>query len=120
MFLQRMDDRVTVSRPWFSQYQFHLVDSIEKLKKLVDLCIERGIYSIDLETSGVDNRCYEESFFNDGITTRHGMRTVDRIVGVCISFDGKNGYYTPLSHEPDDSNNLPWDPAWDLLERLVH
>lgn len=120
MFLQRMDDRVSVTRPWFPDYGFYLVDSVEKLSRLVDMCIKTGIYSLDLETSGVDNRVYPDEFFADGIVTRHGMRTVDRIVGCCISFDGKNGYYVPLSHEPEDSNNLPWDPAWDELERLVH
>lgn len=83
------------------------------------MCISRGIYSIDLETTGIDTRIYPDEYFEDGVKTRHGMRTIIRIVGVCISFDGKNGYYIPLSHEPEGSNNLPWDPAWDELERLI-
>ena len=120
MFLQQADDRVTVDRTWFSQYGFHLVDTVAKLKKLVDLCLDRGLYSIDLETTGVDNRIYFDEYFGDGKTTRHGMRTVDRVVGVCMSFDGQHGYYIPLSHEPEDSGNLPWDEAWDELSRLVN
>ena len=120
MRMQQLDDRVSVSRSWFPKYHFHLVDSVEKLKKLVDICIEKKIYSIDLETSGVDNRIYTDDYFGDGIVTRHGVRTVDRVVGVCMSFDGLHGYYTPLSHEPEDSGNLPWDPAWDEIERLCH
>ena len=120
MLLQQADDRVTVGRPWFSQYGFHLVDSVTKLKKLVDLCLERGLYSIDLETTGVDNRIYPDEYFEDGKTTKHGMRTVDRVVGVCMSFDGQHGYYIPLSHEPEDSGNLPWEEAWDELSRLVN
>lgn len=115
-----MDDRVSITRPWFNQYKFHLVDSVQRLSKLVDICIARGIYSLDVETSGVDTRVYKDEFFGDGIVTRNGIRTVDRIVGVCISPDGLNGYYVPLSHEPADSGNLPWDPAWDELTRLVH
>lgn len=120
MLLQQADDRVTIGREWFANYGFHLVDSIDKLKRLVDMCIKRGVYSIDLETTGVDNRIYPDEYFQDGKKTRHGMRTIDRVVGVCMSFDGQNGYYTPLSHEPDDSGNLPWDPAWDEFERLIH
>jgi DNA polymerase I-like protein with 3'-5' exonuclease and polymerase domains len=118
--LQQMDDRVDVKREWMGEFGFHLVDSIEKLKRLVDLCIERGLYSIDVETTGINNSVYKDEFFDDGKKTRNGIRTVDRIVGVCVSFDGKNGYYIPLSHEPEDSGNLPWDPAWDELSRLVH
>jgi len=107
-------------RPWFSEYRFHLIDSVERLQKLVDICLQRKLCALDLETTGVDNRIYPDEYFEDGIKTRHGIRTVDRIAGVCISFDGENGYYTPLSHEPEDSGNLPWDPAWDELTRLVN
>lgn len=114
-----MDDRVHVERDWFDQYRFHLVQSIEQVKKLVDICIERKICSLDFETTGVDTRVYPDDYFEDGVTTRHGIRTIDRIVGACLSFDGENGYYLPLSHEPEDSGNLPWEPVWDELTRLV-
>lgn len=115
-----MDDRPTFDRPWMQDYKFHLVDSIDKLRKLVDICIQKGLYSFDLESTGVDTRVYPDEYFDDGVKTRHGMRTIDRIVGVCMSFDGSNGYYIPLSHEPEGSGNLPWDTAWDELERLIH
>jgi len=120
MFLQQLDDRRDITREWFRDYKFHLIQNIDQLKKLIDICIQRKLYAIDLETTGVDNRIYDDSYFEDGIKTRHGMRTIDKIVGVCISFDGQNGYYVPLSHEPEDSGNLPWDPAWDEFERLVY
>jgi hypothetical protein len=118
--LLQYDDKPSVMRNWMSDYKFHLVSSISQLAKLVDMCISRNVYSLDLETTGVDNRVYEDSYFDDGKLTRHGMRTIDRIVGVCISFDGKNGYYIPLSHEPEGSPNLEWDLAWNEIERLVH
>ena len=118
--LSQYDDRPSVSRDWMKDYNFHLVDSTAKLSKLIEVCKSRGLYSLDLETTGVDNRVYPDAYFEDGKKTRHGMRTVDRIVGVCISFDGKNGYYVPLSHEPEGSPNLPWDESWALIESLVH
>jgi DNA polymerase I-like protein with 3'-5' exonuclease and polymerase domains len=120
MQLQRMDDRVTVKREWFQDYRFHLLQRIDQLRKLVDICIERGLCSLDCETTGVDNRIYPDEYFEDGRTSRHGIRTVDKIVGLCISFDGENGYYIPLAHEPEDSENLPWDEAWDEITRLVN
>ena len=117
---QQLDDRVSIEKDWFSGYKFHLVTSVPQLSKLVDICIQRRLYSIDCETTGVDNRIYTDDYFGDGKKTKYGKRTVDRIVGLCISFDGSNGYYVPLSHEPPDSGNLPWDETWNEIERLVH
>jgi DNA polymerase I-like protein with 3'-5' exonuclease and polymerase domains len=118
--LQRVDDRVTVHREWFNQYNFHIVTGIDQLKKLVDICIGRNLASLDVESTGVDSRVYPDEYFEDGRVTRHGIRTVDKIVGLCMSFDGKNGYYIPLAHEPEDSGNLPWDESWDEITRLVY
>jgi len=115
-----MDDRITIQRDWFQYYSFHLVQTLDQLGQLVDTCIKRGLYSIDTETTGVDNRIYSDSHFEDGKKTKFGIRTIDRIVGVCISFDGQHGYYVPLSHEPEDSGNLPWDEAWELLAKLIN
>jgi DNA polymerase I-like protein with 3'-5' exonuclease and polymerase domains len=122
--LQQIDDRVTVEREWFRDYKFHLLrdeggKGIQALRRLVDVCIQRGLCSLDLETTGVDNRVYPDEFFDDGKKTRFGIRTVDRIVGICISFDGENGYYVPLTHEPEDSGNLPWDETWTEIIRLI-
>ncbi len=115
-----MDDRIEIERDWFDQYRFHLVQSVEQVKKLVDICISRGICALDYESTGVDSRIYPDEYFEDNIKTRHGFRTVDKIVGICLSFDGENGYYAPLFHEPEDSGNLPWDPTWDEITRLVN
>ncbi len=119
--LQRMDDRVSITRDWFKNFKFTLVSSIEQLRNLTKICLTHpeGV-SLDLETTGVDNRVYPDSYFNDGKVTRHGIRTIDRIAGVCMSFDGHHGYYIPLSHEPEDSGNLPWDLAWDELTKICY
>lgn len=118
--LVQMDDRVNVQRAWFKDYNFNLVKTVDQLKNLVDICIKKGIASLDCETTGVDNRIYPDEHFEDGIKTPYGIRTVDKVVGLCISFDGHNGYYVPLAHEPEDSGNLPWFPAWEEVSRLVH
>lgn len=120
MLLQQMDDRVQVSRAWFNAYKFHLVKDLTQLEKLTNLCIQRGKYSIDCETTGVDNRIYPDEYFEDGLKTKYGIRTVDKVVGLCISFDGLNGYYIPFAHEPEDSGNLPWDEGWEIMAKLVN
>lgn len=120
MLLQQLDDRMDFRRDWMKNYKFHLVDSVSKLSRLVDVCAQRKRCALDLETTGVDNRVYPDSYFEDGRVTRHGMRTVDRIAGVCLSFDGQNGYYVPVGHIPEDSGNLPWDEAWEEITRLVN
>ena len=120
MQLEQVPAHQTQNKSWFKNYRFHLVSSVAELKKLVDICLEKRICSLDLETTGVDNRVYPDEYFDDGVVTRHGMRTISRIVGICISPDGMNGYYIPLSHLPEDSGNLPWDPVWNEIERLVY
>ena len=120
MFLQRMDDRVSITRAWFPEYRFHLVQTVDNLRKLVDICLTRKLCALDLETTGVDNRVYPDEYFNDGKVTRHGIRTINHIAGICMSFDGHHGYYIPVGHEPEDSGNLPWDPVWDEITRLVN
>ncbi len=118
--LQQLDDRMNTQREWMKDYRFTLVKSVKQLTQLVDMCIKRGSCSLDLETTGVDNRIYPDEYFNDGKKTKHGLRTIDKIAGICISFDGQNGYYIPVGHYPKDSGNLDWDEAWDEITRLVH
>lgn len=58
----------------------------EALPGVVDKCIASGLYSCDLETTGLDVRVFEG-------------RTKDQIVGVCLSPDGVHGYYAPVRHK---------------------
>lgn len=120
MQLQMMDDRVSITKNWYPNYKFHLIKGLGQLEKLADICLQRKLCSLDLETDGLDTRVYSDSHYGDGKNTKYGIRTVSRIVGVCMSFDGLNGYYIPLSHEPEDSNNLPWEESWEILTRIVN
>lgn len=74
-------------RDWMKDYTFELVTE-ETLTRVIDECIASGLYSCDLETTGLNVRVY------DG-------RTVDQIVGICLSADGQKGYYIPIRHKED-------------------
>jgi DNA polymerase I-like protein with 3'-5' exonuclease and polymerase domains len=76
-------------RDWIKNKQFVLATP-ENLTSIVDVCIESGLYALDLETTGLDNRINTDS---NGI-----QRTIDQISGVCLSPDGVRGYYIPLRH----------------------
>lgn len=85
------------------EYEFILVTD-QTLKECIDACFESGLYSLDLETTGLDNRVF------DG-------ETKDKIVGACLSPDGKRGYYLPLRHKKGD--NISWSQFKKEMLRLV-
>lgn len=92
-------------RPWMNSKKMILVTK-ETLSDVIDECIKAELYAIDLETTGLDKRVF------DG-------RTVDRIVGVCLSPDGVTGYYLPLRHVGEGSEAcLPITLAENELRRL--
>ena len=94
-------------RPWMDDCQF-ILGTEENIDSIVAECIKSGLYALDLETSGLDNRVFNG-------------RTVDHIAGFCLSPDGVVGYYIPIAHDPElyDDHNIPqsvWRPA---MARLV-
>jgi DNA polymerase I-like protein with 3'-5' exonuclease and polymerase domains len=84
---------------WMEDYEFTLVNEIDHLKEIVDKAIEAGYCALDLETTGLDNRIDSSN------------RTIDKIVGYCLSYDGKEGIYVPVKHMeqkgPRDSGPHP-------------
>ena len=71
-------------KPWMKNCTMTLV-SEATITAVIDECIAAGEYGLDLETTGLDNRVFNG-------------RTVDRIVGVCLSPNGVKGYYIPILH----------------------
>ena len=104
-------------REWFKDKQF-ILGTEKNLPEIMDACIASGKYSLDLETTGLDNRV----FLYDGVP-----RTKDLITGVCVSPDGVRGFYIPIRHvhvAPDGSRvplecNIPM-PVFDReFRRLI-
>ena len=94
-----------VKKPWMEEKKFVLVTR-ENLVEAIDACIASGLYAIDVESTGLDNRAY-------------GRRTNCPIVGVCMSPDGVTGYYIPLRHRAGpEGTNLPVSLVEGELRRL--
>jgi len=87
----------------------------ENLKECIDACIASGLYTLDLETTGLDNRVESNG------------HTKDKIAGVCLCADGVTGYYIPLRHvevKADGSRelrdcNVPWTVFEAEFRRLM-
>ena len=92
-------------KPWMLQKNLELVTE-ETLERVINECLVSGLYSLDLETTGLDHRTFNG-------------RTKDSIVGVCLSPDGHNGYYIPLRHKKGDAN-IPLSVFNPLFEKLTN
>lgn len=98
-----------IRKPWMENHQFVLVSSIEQLRGIIDHALKHGRIALDLETQGLDSRID----WKDGKPqTRH------KIVGYCLSVDGKTGYYVPVRHKPAESVNLPNEEVEAEIRRL--
>jgi len=96
---------VAKKRDWMNEKTMELV-TVDTLERVINECIASGRYGLDLETTGLDNRVF------DG-------RTKDQIVGVCLSPDGKTGYYAPLRHKKGTEHNISVSKMEKQLRRLV-
>ena len=95
------------TRDWMADYHFELVTS-DTLKRVIDECIESGLYAIDLETTGLDTRVYNN-------------RTVDQIVGFCLAPKPDVGYYIPIRHREDGKDkNLSISTVESEMRRLAN
>ncbi len=112
--MQRERDVPDPEKPWMRFHEFKLVQSISEVETIVDNAIAHKSCSLDLETEGFDNRIFYDPQGNP--------QTVHKIVGFCISVDGKIGYYIPVRHKPGegmpDLNVRPVEQVEAAIRRL--
>ena len=97
-------------KPWMTKKEFVLVTNLEQLSSVIDQAINAGKCALDLETTGLDSRIKDN-------------RTVDDIVGYCLSYDGETGFYIPVGHVDQStgksrSSNLSRLPVAEEIKRL--
>jgi len=108
-FLEDAHKVKVTPKPWMTsgEFKFELVTT-NTLPYIIDLCIASKQYSLDLETTGLDNRVY------DG-------ETVCKIVGICLSPDGKAGYYIPIRHKGEgEKHNISYTLVKSEMLRLIN
>lgn len=94
-------------KPWMEsgEYKFVRVTN-DTLTEVIDACIASGLYALDTETTGLDLRVYNGE-------------TNAKIVGCCLSPDGKTGYYIPLRHKVGEEHNVSFSRWKEEMIRLV-
>jgi len=115
-------------RPWMKYHNFILIENEEQLVQLIDACLASGRASLDLETQGLDNRIYwhdpatltgkYECFWDPANPPVRVPQTVHKIVGYCISPNGRDGYYIPIRHTAEMAKNVDLDVVSREIRRL--
>ena len=106
-FLEDTNTLKVEPKPWMQGGDYILSRvTNDTLPGIIDDCIAGGLYALDLETTGLNSCVY------DGETT-------SKIVGCCLSPDGKRGYYIPLRHKTGQEHNVSWSQWKREMQRLI-
>lgn len=106
-FLEESQKIKVELKPWMTDGSHKAVlCTAEMLPKVIDDCIASGLYGLDTEGTGLDTRVFEGE-------------TVAKLVGCCLSADGKTGYYIPLRHKVGAQHNVPWSLWKREMARLL-
>lgn len=101
---------VVDKKPWMEDVDLRLA-TVEDLDTIAAECIEAGVYALDLETTGLDQRSF------DGASGRR--ETVDKIVGYCLASSTERGWYIPVRHRDDGAEaNVPPRVAAELIRKI--
>jgi DNA polymerase-1 len=93
-------------KEWMEKCTFTMVKTREDFTAIIDRLIDKGLCSVDLETTSLNTRPDKSG------------NCVARIVGICLADSSTNGWYVPVSHE-DREFNLPYDFVVRELARLI-
>lgn len=127
MGLKQQRETPDIRKPWMRYHEFVLIKSVEQLNEVVDAAIAAGKCALDTETQGLDTRVYwrkpediKEVFEEwwDGPRPERIPQTVHKIVGYCLSYDGKTGYYVPIRHTAENSQNVDIVAVGKVIQRL--
>jgi len=103
--------------PWMKKVRMELVTTGARLREVIDECLSKPYYALDLETTGLDTRVFPRE-------TPEGTqyKTNCDIVGLCLSPNTKTGYYIPVRHCPNDEpseHNVPFHEFDAEVRRLM-
>lgn len=115
-FMERPKIEVKL-HPWMKKVKMELVTTGARMREVIDECLAKPYYALDLETTGLDTRVFPRE-------TPEGTeyKTNCDIVGLCLSPSAKVGYYIPVRHCPDDEpseHNVPFHEFDAQVRRLM-
>lgn len=97
-------------KPWMEEVDLRLATASD-LDTIAAECIEAGIYGLDLETTGLDQRAFT--------STSGDSSTQDKIVGYCIAPSTEKGWYIPVRHREDGADaNVPPRLVVDMVNKI--
>ena len=97
-------------KEWMREVDLRLA-TVDDLDTIAAECIESGVFGLDLETTGLDQRSF------DGASGRR--ETVDKIVGYCIAPTTEKGWYIPVRHRDDGAEaNVPPRLVAELVRKI--
>jgi DNA polymerase I-like protein with 3'-5' exonuclease and polymerase domains len=108
--------------PWMHKKSFRLISDAEELKIWIEQVMAGDRYpvpktdemlpavAVDTETTGLDNRVIMKP---DG---SYSIR--NEIAGICLSSDGYEGIYIPVTHE--DGNNIDRKECKEILQEFFN
>ncbi len=92
--------------PWMQNKKFILLTERMKIEEYIEMLIDKGMCSLDLETTSLNTRLDKEG------------NPIAKIVGVCLSPDHREGAYIPVLHDNYDKN-VPTDFVVRMLRLLT-
>jgi DNA polymerase I len=95
-------------RPWMKDKKFILLTKVHEIESYISICIEKGLASLDLETTGLNNRL------------KPNGEPYIKIVGICISHHPDEGAYIPVAHEDAEEFNVSLKFCLKQLNLLVN
>jgi len=97
-------------KEWMKEVDLRLA-TVDDLDTIAQECIDSGVFGLDLETTGLDQRSFENAA---------GRReTVDKIVGYCIAPTTEKGWYVPVRHREEGADaNVPPRLAAEMVRKI--
>lgn len=111
-----MDAMAEISRPkveqkeWMKAVDLRLATA-DDLDTIAQECIEAGIYGLDLETTGLDQRAFAGES-GDKVT-------MDKVVGYCVAPTTEKGWYIPVRHREEGAEaNVPPRLVVEMINKI--
>jgi DNA polymerase I-like protein with 3'-5' exonuclease and polymerase domains len=108
--LEALNRPTVKKKPWMDSVEMYLATP-DMLDKIAEECIESGLYGLDLETTGLDQRAFPNDMGK--------LETMDKVVGYCIAPTDTKGYYIPVRHREEGAEtNVPPRLVTAMVKRI--